>query len=185
MGRFVSSNEFRDLSFIFPQHSALFESEAVFFFLVWCSRYAAPALVTLPKLCLLPMPHRTFDDSRTAASEHCAISDRCLVAHPQPGPPDSHVARHPIRCCTEPPRNKNPKHKDQTDGSGETCNRRTADGAGCAKVSFLRPLTFGATRGPCVVSSKSGLSFDPLLFNNRFACPPLTLALSPLRGEGT
>jgi hypothetical protein len=175
--RCVPAHRSRAFSIVSPTSSA---SPARHF------QYVEPEPANLPKSFHAQSARPLTANSKTGASQYFATSNTNLFLHQLPVAPASRVGIHPTRGCTVPPRSKNPGSILQFCAGDETCRRRSADRAATPKSSFLpRWISCAATSEFGKRSSSCVLAGTKEQFKSSRVRTPLTLALSPLRGEGT
>ncbi len=145
---------------------------------------AARVTASPPKSVRARTEHPAIANSKTAASGCFAISNtlpavcRALVA------PEIRAGRRPVRGCSAPRHRKNPDRMRRLGADAENCRQRN-DGRGESPTAFFPPKWISsAGRGTGKPDSlRNDLTGRRFQFKRCFLFPPLTLALSPLRGE--
>lgn len=147
---------------------------------------AVPASANLSRWYRAQTGHLLTANSKTGASGCCVISDTHRGSHLLPGVRESHAARHPVPSCSALRRRKNPGCDHRPDAAAGICRPRT-DGRARSPRAFFQPRWIScAKREPSRWSSSAIELTKPLKqFKPWLKLSPLTLALSPLRGEGT
>jgi hypothetical protein len=133
-----------------------------------------------------PSAHLSTASSRSDAFQYSILFSATNPAQrPLPDARENRVARHPVPDCSAPRHNRSRSSAHQLYVGGETYTRRT-DGREGYSRAFSRPTSISfaaAVRGWWTWSDLVG---GALTAGKRVVIqPPLTLALSPLRGEGT
>ena len=139
-----------------------------------------------PKLCPAQTAHPSVVNSKTVGSRYCAISNTHLAPHPSPVAPENRVAHRPIPSCIALQRRRNRDNTYPPCVVAGTCMQKS-DGRGeLPTISFRPKWTFAADRErQSWGSSRADLTKPPGQFKSSRLLSPLTLALSPLRGEGS
>jgi hypothetical protein len=146
---------------------------------------AAPAPASHPKWRPAQSARPSIENSKNAASECSAISSNHRAVYPLPAAQEIHVVRRPVPDCIALRRKRNRASVRRPDAAAGICKRRSAGRAESPTVSSPPKWNFSAERGKWNWDSSSvGLMDELFQFKVLFAFPPLTLALSPLRGEG-
>lgn len=149
-----------------------------------CQREALlPAIQ--PRLSPVPTGHCGVGDSKTAGSECSATSNRHHGHYPSPAGQGNHAGGRPIPDCSAPRRSKSRARIFPLCVAGGIYNRQTFDHAKSATSSSRAMWISSGERG---LSGQNSWQSDRIGRSDRhgdwFFFAPLTLALSPLRGEG-
>ena len=146
---------------------------------------APPAPANLPRSCRARIEHPSIASSRIAAFQCCAISNTlhafCLRLVAQ----ENRVARHPVPGCNAPQHKRNQGSAHRPYAVAGTCRRRS-DGPGESPTASSRPkwTSCASDEQRSWDSRRTDLAKLPVQFKRCGLLSPLTLSLSPLRGEG-
>ncbi len=128
---------------------------------------------------------RAIVGSRSGVSGCCATSDIPPARRPSSFAPGSRADLHPVRYCSGLRRSRNRECMAPPRAGGGTCRRQDAGPAESSRVSS--PPKWSALARPWLSWRGSRRALVPLgqrRSNSLAVIPPLTLTLSPLRGEG-
>lgn len=146
---------------------------------------AAHATASRTKSSRAQSAHPSIANSKTAASGCFAFSNMPRVACPSPVVPGIRAGRRPVPDCSVPRRRKNRDNVCRLDADAGICRRKSAGRAESPTTFFPPRWIFSARHGKGKPDSLrnylTGLLFQ---FKRLFSFSPLTLTLSPLRGEG-
>ncbi len=146
---------------------------------------AALVLAGQPKWFHESSAHLLVGNSRSDASGYSiSFSETYHAPHQLAGAQGIRVALHPVPDCSAPRHSRSRGSALESRAGGETCRLRSDGREECATASS-QPTSISFAEGG------RGLWWNDLVggaFGNcksLLVCPPLTLTLSPLRGEGT
>jgi len=146
---------------------------------------AVPAPASPPKSYRAQNARLLTENSKIAGFGCCVISNNHPAQRPLLAAQETHVVRHPVPDCIALRRSRNRGNAIPSGVVGEICKRKIAGHGGWPRVSFLPKWIFCVAPVPVPLhSSVIGLAEQTEKFK-RWVQPPLTLTLSPLRGEGT
>ena len=146
---------------------------------------AAPVPADPTRLCLERNARRAVGDSKTAGSRCFVTVDTRHVFGPCSAEVETRVGARPIRGCNGPRHSRNPGSVRPACVVGGTCSPRIAGRGECA-IAFSRPkgLSRAVREQLAERSSRNGIRHHHTILKRLAALSPLTLTLSPLRGEG-
>lgn len=146
---------------------------------------ALPVPASLPRLCRAQTERPSVVSSKTCVFVCCATLDTHRVLHPSFVAPEIRVDPHPVQDCSALRHNRNRGNGRRHCVAVETCRRRSG-GRGESPITSSRPKWIFSASHERVNwnSSETGLTQPERHFKRCRLLPPLTLALSPLRGEG-
>jgi len=147
---------------------------------------AARGVASQPKSFRESSARLSIASSRSGASR-CSIlfSDTHHAPHQLAGAQGIHADLHPVPNCSEPPRNKSRGSGHQFRADGETYTPRNGGRGRCATVASQPKWISSAEVGRGLWAWSDLVGKVSGNCKSRLAAPPLTLTLSPLRGEGT
>ena len=129
--------------------------------------------------------HLSVANSKTAWSQCSVTSNTRLAPCLPPVDQGNHAASHPVQDCNVPQRKRNQDSAHQLCAVAGICKRKSAGLEGRPTNSFLPTWICAAGYGRVNWdSSQTDLTNRPAQFKPSWLLSPLTLALSPLRGEG-
>jgi hypothetical protein len=156
--------------------------------LVWSAanyQDVQPATANPPKSYRARTGRLSVASSKIVGSECCAISSNRRALGLSLGAPENRAALRPTQGCSAPQRKRNRGNDRRHCAGAGTCMRRSVDPGESPRV-FSRPKwIFSAEPGRVNWdSSPLDLTENQLQFKRHLVISPLTLTLSPLRGEG-
>jgi hypothetical protein len=127
----------------------------------------------------------SVENSKSASSECCATSNTHRELYPSLAAREGHAGGHRVPNCSGLRHNKSPDGVRRPCVAAGTYRQKTCGHAESPTASFLPTSPFCEAHGQFGwKSSRADLAEQVLRFKGRFAISPLTLTLSPLRGEG-
>ena len=149
------------------------------------SRDARRAPASLPRWHHVRTARPSVANSKTVAFECYEISDIHRVLRPLLVPLEIRAGLHPVQDCNAPLHNRNRDSIRRLCAACGICKRKRVGHGELPKASSRPKWTFSVAREPKNWDSLlMELMTDPFQFKRLLSFSPLTLALSPLRGEG-